>query len=232
VTTVLVIEDERDLAAGIQANLEIEGYDALVAHTGEDGLELARSRHPDLVMLDLMLPRMSGFDVLARLRAAGHDVPVLILSARAEEVDKVRGFRTGADDYVTKPFGVMELMLRVRALLRRAAPRGTGGEGGAAPAVQRIGRVEVDFERRAVVKDGRELPLAPRAFELLAALLRRRDRVVTRHELLRDVWGYSADVTTRTVDAHIAELRRRIEDDPARPAHILTVWKAGYRLKG
>ena len=225
--TVLIIEDERDLATGLRTNLEIEGYAALVAHSGEEGLELAASARPDLVLLDLMLPHMSGFDVLARLRADGNEVPVLILSARAEELDKVRGFRAGADDYVTKPFGVMELMLRVQALLRRSGAR-TELE---ARVVERIGSAEVEIDRRTIIKGGSERALTPRAFELLMALLRRRNRVVTRQELLRDVWGYSAGVTTRTVDAHIAELRRKIEDDPARPKHILTVWKSGYRLR-
>jgi len=224
---VLVIEDERDIAAGIQANLEIEGYDALVAHSGEAGLELALSRRPELIVLDLMLPNMSGFEVLARLRKDGCDAPVLILSARAEEVDKVRGFRAGADDYVTKPFGVMELMLRVRALLRRASqdavPQATD--------VHQIGDAQVDLHRRIVTRSDEEIPLTPRAFELLAALIRKRGIPVTRHELLRDVWGYSSGVTTRTIDAHIAELRRRLEVDAAAPQYILTVWKSGYRLK-
>lgn len=227
--TVLVIEDERDLAAGIAANLEIEGYQALVAHTGHSGLAMARDQQPSLIVLDLMLPDMSGFEVLALLRDHAASTPVLILSARSEEVDKVRGFRAGADDYVTKPFGVMELMLRVRALLRRA---GNAQGPSDSPHVHLIGSARVDMERRVVLKGGEETTLTPRATELLAALLQRRDRVVTRHELLRDVWGYASGVTTRTVDAHIAELRRRIEDDPSQPKHLLTVWKSGYRLRG
>jgi len=228
VSRVLIVEDERDLALGIRTNLEIEGYEVLVAYTGEEGLELASRATPDLVILDLMLPQMSGFDVLASLRSAGMSMPVLILSARAEEVDKVRGFRTGADDYVTKPFGVMELMLRVQSLLRRSA----GEFAPAARSLPRIGDVEVDADRRTLLKHGRELPLTPKSFELLAALLKRRNRVASRQELLRDVWGYSADVTTRTVDAHIAELRRKIEPDAANPRYIVTVWKTGYRLRG
>jgi len=230
VTTVLVIEDERDLAAGICANLELEGYTAIVAHSGEAALNLAREHSPDLVVLDLMLPGMSGFEVLRALRATAASMPILILSARVEEVDKVRGFRAGADDYVTKPFGVLELMLRLRALLRRAGQ--VPLDAGADERTAVIGTARVDLERRVVSKNGVEIPLTPRATELLAALLRRRDRVVTRHELLRDVWGYAPGVTTRTVDAHIAELRRRIEDNPSTPAHLVTVWKAGYRLRG
>ena len=223
--TILVIEDELDLATGLQTNLELEGHRAVVAHTGEEGLALLSSARPDLVILDLMLPGMGGFSVLEQLRRAGIDVPVLILSARVEEVDKVRGFRTGADDYVTKPFGVMELMLRVQAMLRR------GGRSVMTGSAVRIGSAQLDPDRRLIIKDGQEHAITPRAFELIMALFRHRDRVVTRQELLRDVWGYSTGVTTRTVDAHIAELRKKIEDDPAHPRHILTVWKTGYRLR-
>jgi two-component system, OmpR family, alkaline phosphatase synthesis response regulator PhoP len=224
---ILIIEDERDIATGIQANLEIEGYTATVAHTGAEGLRIALAHSPMLIVLDLMLPDLSGFEVLSRLRAAGCNAPVLILSARAEELDKVRGFRTGADDYVTKPFGVMELMLRVRALLRRSAAASTPS----LPDVHHVGDAQVDLHRRVVMRDGKEVPLTPRAFELLAALLKKRGMTVTRHELLRDVWGYSSGVTTRTIDAHIAELRRRLEVDSASPQHVLTVWKSGYRLR-
>ena len=225
--TILVIEDEPDLAAGLKANLEIEGHSVVVAHSGEEGLRRAFDASPDLVVLDLMLPGMSGYDALRELRSRGSNVPVLILSARSEEVDKVRGFRTGADDYVAKPFGVMELMLRVQALLRRAA----GKEAAALPTVEQIGDARVDLERRVVMRNGGEESVTPRAIALLTALLQKRERVVSRQELLRDVWGYSVGVTTRTVDAHIAELRRKIERDPTNPQHILTVWKTGYRLR-
>ena len=223
---VLVIEDERDLALGIRANLEVEGYEVVVAHTGEEGLVEARACHPQLVILDLMLPGISGYDVLEELRKTDTAVPVLILSARGEEVDKVRGFRAGADDYLTKPFGVMEMIVRIEALLRRVpAPAGPS------EAMIRIGDVQVDPDRHAVIRDGVELPLTPKALELLRALVKRANRVVTRQELLRDVWGYSADVTTRTVDAHMAELRRKLEPNPGKPRHLLTVWRVGYRLK-
>jgi two-component system, OmpR family, alkaline phosphatase synthesis response regulator PhoP len=232
---ILVIEDERDLALGLRANLEVEGYEVAVAHTGEDGLQIADEWAPDLVLLDLMLPGIDGYETLARIRKSGTDVPVLILTARGEEVDKVRGFRTGADDYVTKPFGVMELLVRIQAILKRAgrpvqaAPAST--DRGRAPKLQRVGRAEIDAEDRVVRRDGAEVALAPKAFDLLLALLSKEGRVISRHELLRDVWGYSASVTTRTVDAHIAELRRKLEDDPGEPKHILTVWKVGYRLR-
>jgi DNA-binding response OmpR family regulator len=234
VTRILVIEDERDLARGIADNLTLEGHVVEVASTGEAGLASAIAACPELVILDLMLPYMSGFEVLSQLRARYPDLAVLILSARAEEVDKVRGFRGGADDYVTKPFGVMELMLRVKALLRRSVREPAGATTTTeadTSSRERIGNVEVDLRNRVVLRDGSEVPLTPKALDLLSALLEKHDQVVTRQELLRKVWGYSADVTTRTVDAHIGELRRKIEDDPASPRHILTVWKAGYRLR-
>ena len=226
-TRVLVVEDERDIALGVRANLEIEGYEVTVAHTGEDGLTAAMANRPDLAILDVMLPRMTGFEVLEKLRVYYPDLPVIILSARAEELDRVRGFRSGADDYVTKPFGVMELMLRVRAVLRRTSPSGSSST----PHRERIGAVEVDVANRVVLKNGQEVALTPKAIDLLRALSAQRDRAVSRQDLLRDVWGYATSVTTRTVDAHIGELRRKIEDDPANPRHILTVWKKGYRLR-
>jgi DNA-binding response OmpR family regulator len=229
-TRILVVEDEPDLARGLADNLELDGYAVEIANTGEDGLAAAGRARPDLVVLDLMLPYMSGFEVLEELRRKYPQLPVLILSARAEEIDKVRGFRGGADDYVTKPFGVMELMLRVKALLRRS------GDIEARPLErppirERVGCFEVDSQNRVVFRDGVEVSLTPKALDLLLALLAHRDRVVTRHDLLRDVWGYSADVTTRTVDAHIGELRRKLEEDPASPRHILTVWKTGYKVR-
>jgi two-component system response regulator MtrA len=181
------------------------------------------------VLLDLMLPDVEGYDVLAQLRRDGHTMPVLILTARGEEVDKVRGFRLGADDYVTKPFGVMELLVRIEALLRRAYGSAAGSR--SAEGVHRIGEIEIDVEDHRVRHRGQEVPLSPKAFELLLALVRKEGRVATRVELLRDVWGYASAVTTRTVDTHVAELRRRLEVNPAEPRHILTVWKVGYRLK-
>jgi DNA-binding response OmpR family regulator len=228
-TTILVVEDQRDLARGLQANLEVEGYDVKVAHTGEDALRIMVAAPPGLVLLDLMLPDLEGYDVLARLRALGLTMPVLILTARGEEVDKVRGFRLGADDYVTKPFGVMELVVRIEALLRRAGAGSRRGSG--RPTVYQIGDIEVDVEDHRVWRRGAEVPLSPKAFDLLLALIRKEGRVVTRVELLRDVWGYASAVSTRTLDTHVADLRRRLEDNPSEPRHILTVWKVGYRLK-
>lgn len=223
---ILLVEDERNLALGLRVNLEVEGHEVVVAENGEAALDEAAARVPDLIILDLMLPGIDGYEVLSTLRSRGVNTSVLILSARAEEIDKVRGFRAGADDYVTKPFGVMELLLRVQALLRRS-----GGISAQHSTVWRIGDVEVDTTQRLIHRNGVEVTLTPRAFELLIALLANVGKTLTRHELLRTVWGYDGSVTTRTVDAHIAELRRKLEHAPAEPRHFLTVHKVGYRLK-
>lgn len=225
---ILIVEDNPDLAYGLRTGLEIEGYDVQVAEDGETGLERARGWSPDLVMLDLMLPGMDGYRVLKTLREGGSDVPVLILTARGEEADKVLGFRLGADDYVTKPCGVLELLARVGALLRRSR---LAEHKGAADGHEHFGSVEINPASRTVTKEGTPVALSPKEFDLLLALVRRRGAVASRVELLREVWGHRVEVMTRTVDIHIAELRRKLEDDPSQPRHILTVWKAGYRLE-
>jgi DNA-binding response OmpR family regulator len=226
-TRILVVEDNPDLAYGLRNNLEIEGYAVEVAGDGGDGIARARAAAPDLVILDLMLPGMDGYHVLRTLREEGCAAPILILTARGDEADKVRGLRLGADDYVTKPFGVLELLARVEALLRRSAPH--RGEG--APGPTRFGDVEVIPATRQVLRHGAPVALTPKEFDLLVALLRRRGAVASRAELLAEVWGYSAAVLSRTVDTHIAELRRKLEANPAAPRHILTVRKTGYRLE-
>ena len=225
-TRVLIVEDDPDLGFGLRTTLEIEGYTADVAADGPSGLRRAREERPDLVILDLMLPGMDGYRVLRALRAEGNRVPVLVLTARGEEADKVLGFRSGADDYVTKPFGLLELLARVEALLRRA-----GGGVAPAPAIDRFGEVEVDRAARTVLRRGEPVQLAPRELDLLLALYDRNGGVVSRQDLLREVWNHRGAVLTRTVDIHVAELRRKLEDDPGQPRHILTVWKKGYRLK-
>jgi two-component system, OmpR family, alkaline phosphatase synthesis response regulator PhoP len=228
VRRILVVEDSRDLAYGLRNNLEIEGYQVEVAEDGQAGLEAARRSSPDLVILDLMLPELDGFRVLKALRAASSEPPILVLTARGEEADKVRALRMGADDYVTKPFGLLELLARVEAVLRRAGARGGAGQ---PAAVERFGEVEVHLASRVVRRGGAPVELAPKEYELLVALLGARGAVVSRLRLMEEVWGYSAAVVTRTIDTHIAELRRKLERDPAAPRHILTVRKAGYRLK-
>ena len=228
-TRILVVEDNPDLAYGLRNNLEIEGYQVEVADDGTTGLARARDAQPDLIILDLMLPGMDGFRVLRALRDEGCRMPVLILTARGEESDKVRGLRLGADDYVTKPFGVLELLARVEALFRRA------GAAAVTPAAlaerERFGDVEVVPASRAVLRQGKAVTLTPKEYDLLIALLRRQGAVASRTELLTEVWGYSASVLSRTVDTHVAELRSKLEQDAAQPKHILTVRKAGYRLE-
>jgi DNA-binding response OmpR family regulator len=225
VTRILVVEDNRDLAYGLRNNLEIEGYEVEVAEDGRAGVESARRLRPDLVILDLMLPELDGFRVLKALRAEDPALPILILTARGEEADKVRGLKLGADDYVTKPFGLLELLARVEALLRRAQARAAE-----APPAIRFGDIEVHPAARLVRRSGADVELAPKEFELLLALLRAEGAAVPRLELMQEVWGYAAAVVSRTVDTHIAELRRKLEADPAAPRYILTVRKIGYRL--
>lgn len=221
---ILIIEDERDLAEGLQGNLELEGHSVSVALSGEAGLESVRHDPPELMILDLMLPDMDGYRVLHELRRAGHDFPVLLLTALGEETDKVRGLRLGADDHVTKPFGILEIIARIDALLRRATP------GSMARETYRVGSVEVDVAARTVHQDGQPVELAPREFDLLVALCRRNGAAASRQELMREVWGHQSEVVSRTVDTHVAELRRKLEPEPARPRHIVTVRKLGYRL--
>jgi len=227
---ILVVEDNPDLAFGLRNNLEIEGYAVDVAEDGTTGLEMALGTSPDLVVLDLMLPGLDGYRVLQGLRNGGSRVPVLILTARGDEADKVRGLRLGADDYVTKPFGLLELLARVEALLRRTAPPASAVE--SVPAPIRFGDVEIDLATRSVRLRGEEVALTPKELDLLLALIRRGGRIATRVELMREVWGHRAAIISRTVDTHVAELRRKLEIDPANPRHILTVRKAGYRFQG
>ena len=227
---ILVIEDNADLAFGLRNNLEIEGHEVEVSGDGSDGLERARRSRPDLVILDLMLPKLDGLRVLKALRRDELAMPVLILTARGEETDKVRGLKLGADDYVTKPFGVLEILARVEALLRRnRLPAGPPLP--ATPRLERFGEIEVDTAARVVSRAGQPVELAPKEYELLLALIGRRGAVASRLELMREVWGYSDAAVTRTIDTHVAELRRKLEADPADPRHILTVRKVGYRLK-
>lgn len=238
-TRVLVAEDDPDLALGLKNNLEIEGYDVRVARDGAEALASALQWQPALLILDLVMPKMDGMRVLRELRERDAQVAVLILTARGEEADKVRGLKLGADDYVTKPFGLLELLARVESLLRRARnaptqtlPRGTGegSEGEGTEGVLRFGDVAVDPVARRVHKAGVEVALRPKEYDLLLDLLRHRGEVRSRLELMQTVWGYSSAVITRTVDTHMFELRRKLEADAARPRHITTVRGVGYRL--
>jgi DNA-binding response OmpR family regulator len=226
-TAILIVEDNADLAFGLRTALENEAFQVSIADSGTAGLARAQAGGVDLIVLDLMLPGMDGYRVLRALRGAGVDTPVLVLTAKGEEANKVQAFAIGADDYVTKPFGVLEFIARVKALLRRAGPR----SGERPPAIERFGEIEVNPASRTVFRAGRPVGLAPREFDLLLALLQRRGAVASRADLLREVWGYRSDVASRTVDIHVAELRRKLEPDAESPRHILTVWKVGYRLE-
>lgn len=224
---ILVVEDNAELADGIRYNLELEGYEVAMAQDGHQGVQLAREWRPDLIILDLMLPGVDGYRVLQTVRGAGGRMPVLILTAKGEEADKVRGFRLDADQYVTKPFGLLELLERIRSLLRRAA----AAPPAPSPGPIRFGEIEVDPASRTVLRQGAAVALTPKAYDLMMALVRRNGGVATRIDLLREVWCQQGDVLTRTVDSHMAELRRKLEDDAAEPRHFLTVWKVGYRFR-
>lgn len=222
---ILLVEDDPDLSFGLRNNLEIEGYAVDTVADGTTALERLRQSGADLVVLDLMIPGVDGFRVLKSMRAAGDRTPVLILTARGQEEDKVRGLRLGADDYVTKPFGVLELLARIEALLRRTqSVRTKGGP------VQ-FGDIQIDTATREVRRGAAPVALSPKEFDLLAALIEANGAVLSRSELMQQVWGYEASVLSRTVDTHMAELRRKLEPDPAAPRHLLTVRKAGYRLE-
>jgi DNA-binding response OmpR family regulator len=224
----LLVEDDAGLAFGLRNNLEIEGYEVDLATTGSEGLRLARQRAPALIIMDLMLPEMDGYRVLRRLRDDGITTPVVILTARGEEADKILGFRLGADDYVTKPFSVLEVLARVQAVLRRAGVSSPSTAAG----THRFGEIVLDEQAHVVTRGGETVSLTPLEFDVLCALVKRRGTVVSRQELLRQVWGHAADdIVTRTVDTHVGELRKKLERDPADPKHILTVRKIGYRLQ-
>ena len=220
---ILVVEDEPAILRGIVDNLIFEGYEATGAADGVTGYQLARETKPDLLVLDLMMPRMSGYELCKKLRADDIRIPILILSARGEEADRILGLDIGADDYMSKPFSVRELMARVRALLRRASPP--------APAVETLcyEDVNVDFRRYEARRGERTLDMTRKEFGVLRLLVGRAGEVVTRDALLRDVWGYDAMPTTRTVDNHVASLRAKLEKDPAQPRHLITVHGVGYK---
>jgi DNA-binding response OmpR family regulator len=224
VSRILLIEDNRDYAATLKANLEREGHEVFTGATGVEGLREARTRNPDLIILDLMLPAMSGYTVLQRLREEGNETAVLIMTALGTEDSKLRGFGLGADDYIVKPCGLLEILARVKALLKRAS----GGT--AALSEVRLGDLTIDFNARAVRRGGTDLTLRPKEFDLLAALVRHRGSVVSRADLLREAWGYASGTESRTVETHLAALRQRLGDDPQSPRYIETVRGAGYRI--
>jgi two-component system alkaline phosphatase synthesis response regulator PhoP len=221
---ILIIEDEPDMVLGLKDNFEFEGYEVQTAADGVTGLERARAAKPDLLILDIMLPKLSGLEVCKTLRGEGFEAPIIMLTARGQEIDKVVGLELGADDYVTKPFSIRELLARVRAILRRTEGR-----------KQRLARyrfadVELDFEAYRARRAGEPLDMSPREFELLRYLIERKGDTVTRDQLLEDVWGYESYPSTRTVDTHIAKLRAKIGDSGSEPRWILTIHGVGYKF--
>ena len=222
---ILVVEDQKDMADGLKYNLELEGFEVELAEDGETGLAKATDGAPSLVLLDLMLPKMSGLDVLRRLRQEGNPTPVIILTAKGQEKDKVDGLELGADDYVVKPFGLEELLARIRAVLRR-----TRSDEAPPADVVKVKDVVLDFRRYVVTRAGKEHPLSRFEAEILKLLIARRGEVVTRKDLLEKVWGYKFLPTTRTVDNHIARLRKKVEHEPDEPDLIQTVHGIGYKF--
>jgi DNA-binding response OmpR family regulator len=220
---ILIVDDEPEIVRGLEDNLRFEGYQTFAAPDGRQALAVAAREAPDLILLDLMMPGLSGWDVCRELRARGIDVPIIMLTARGEESDRVRGLELGADDYITKPFSLRELLARVRAVLRRPGPRHKVEEFA-------FGDARVRLRGRQAFRAGREVGLTRKEFELLVYLLEHRGEVVTRERLLDEVWGYERFPTTRTVDTHILRLRRKFEADPDRPAFIVTVHGQGYKF--
>jgi len=221
---ILVVEDDPAILRGLTDNLKYEAYEVLSASDGEAGYRLIREKNPDLIILDLILPKLSGYELCRKVRGEGVETPILMLTARGEEVDRVLGLDLGADDYVTKPFSVRELLARIRAILRRTQPPK------AFPDELRFDDVVVDFRRYEARKADRTLEMTPKEFGILRLLAARPGEVVTRDELLNEVWGYENYPSTRTVDNHIASLRAKLEHCPSQPRHLLTVHGVGYKL--
>lgn len=223
---ILVVEDDESITLGLEMNLEAEGYEVTVAVDGEEGLSRALGENFDLVILDVMLPRKNGFEVVRTLRSRGETVPVIMLSARGEETDKVMGLELGAEDYITKPFGLAELLARVRAVLRRDGIVRRRGE-----QVMRAGNLEVNPRTREVHRDGALVELTATEFDVLWCLIDAADRALTREEILGRVWGPDHHVTLRTIDNFVLQLRSKLEVDPADPKHLVTVRGVGYRFR-
>jgi DNA-binding response OmpR family regulator len=224
-TKILLVEDEPKMQQVIKDNLELEGYDVALAGDGKTGLKDILENSYSLILLDVMLPEMSGFDVCRKAREKGIVTPVIFLTAKGEEIDKVLGLELGADDYITKPFGVRELLARTKAVLRRT-------EGSASGPAEKLtlGSVEIDFRTYTASRDGVALPMTPKEFELLKFLWQHRNQVVSRDQLLTNVWGYDETISTRTIDNFILRLRQKIEKNPAKPQRIITIHGLGYKL--
>lgn len=223
---VLIVEDDDSMAVALKDGFEYEGFEVAMARDGAQGLQLAREARPDLMILDVMLPKMNGLDVCREIRKEGRNLPIIMLTARGQEIDKVLGLKLGADDYVTKPFGFMELMARVEALLRR-----TSGDVVKVEAYE-FGNVSVNFKKAEARKEGKLLEMTPRELKLLRYFIEHRGEVVSREQLLDAVWDYNEAPLTRTVDMHVAKLRKKVEDSPGEPKFIVTVHRVGYKFTG
>jgi DNA-binding response OmpR family regulator len=223
-TRILVVEDESGIALGLEEDLKLEGYEVTIAADGDAALACARQISFDLILLDIMLPKRDGFQVCRELRRSGVDTPVIFLTARVQDAEKVLGLKLGADDYVTKPFSPMELCARIQAVLRRSQA--------AAPEVYRFGGMEVDFTRGELRRGGRAVDLTPIEFKMLAAFVRERGRVLTREQIMDKVWPHGVFCTDRVVDTHLSNLRKKIEADPAQPKFLVSVRGLGYRFDG
>jgi DNA-binding response OmpR family regulator len=223
---ILVVEDEPAMVAGLRDNFEFEGYEVITASDGIEGLERALDESPDLVVLDVMMPRMSGLEVCKQLRAKRASLPIIMLTARGQEVDKVVGLELGADDYVTKPFSIRELLARVKSVLRRTSVLPKDKE------QHSFADVEVDLRRCRVLRSGKALDISAKEFDLLKYFICHSGETLSRDRLLEDVWGYENYPTTRTVDTHLVRLRQKLEPDPEQPQYFLTVHGTGYRFVG
>jgi DNA-binding response OmpR family regulator len=223
---ILVVEDDPSITLGLEMNLEAEGYDVTIAVDGEDGLARALSANVDLVILDVMLPKMNGFEVVKAIRNQGNHVPVVMLSARGAEMDKVMGLELGAEDYITKPFSLAELLARVKAVLRRDGIARQANE-----RLVRAGELEINSATRQVLRSGELVPLTATEFDVLWCLVEASNRVLTREDILTRVWGPGHHGTLRTIDNFLLQLRTKLETDPAEPEHLLTVRGVGYRFK-
>lgn len=220
--TILIIEDDAAMLRGLKDNFEFEGYKVLTATDGDAGLKMALSAQPDLILLDLMLPKINGYEVCRFLREEKCEVPILMLTAKSQESDVVLGLKLGADDYITKPFGIREVLARCEAFLRR--------RGAAEPEVFEFGKCRLDCAARLFSREGAEVALSPKEFALLEYFCRKQGRALTREQILRDVWGYDRLVTARSIDRFVATLRAKIEPVPEHPRHLLTVREIGYRF--
>jgi DNA-binding response OmpR family regulator len=224
VSRILIVEDEADMAMGLRDNLQFEGYEVATAVDGAEALKMVPTWRPDVILLDVMLPKSDGFEVCSKIRAMGMTMPIVMLTARGQEIDKVRGLELGADDYITKPFGVRELLARIKAALRRS--------GGMGPVLRhvRIGQAEIDLTKGHISQGQNQYSLGHYEIEILKMLLEHPEQPVPRIEMLETIWGIEGFPTDRTVDNHIVSLRRKIEPDPKHPQHILTVQRVGYKL--